>query len=128
MKSRENETNLTTKKHLLHGFMLISLMQLITTVDSFIISSSTRQSVFGSSWCGDGRKCKNGILMNNHSDENDIDIKKRSILNNTLLSVDTCVKLYERFVHDENSSDAQERIVFIDASWWHKGDLNGRAM
>jgi len=54
----------------------------------------------------------------------------KSIENQTLLSVKTCLDIY-RIMTNKSGKEIEKRInkvVFIDASWWHKGDLNGRKM
>lgn len=47
------------------------------------------------------------------------------ISDKTLVSVEECIQIHER-INDEINSDG--KAVFIDASWWHKGDLDGRKM
>jgi len=108
-------------------------VELASTADSFTISSL---GVARQSGCSLRQRCSNGqtyegaIPMNGAGNEqNGIDDPTtQSILNQALLSVDTCTKLHQKFLNNENGSNEQERIVFIDASWWHKGDWNGRKM
>ena len=47
----------------------------------------------------------------------------------TLLSVQECIKVHNAMKSNaiEKSGDGP-RAVFLDASWWHKGDLDGRKM
>ena len=47
----------------------------------------------------------------------------------TLLSVQQCLEAYSimKDREAEVNPDAS-KVVFLDASWWHKGNLNGRKM
>ena len=49
----------------------------------------------------------------------------------TLLSVETCINLHRNNIEYDISnkrSNKESKVVFVDASWWHKGSLNGRQM
>lgn len=46
---------------------------------------------------------------------------------NTLLSVQQCLKAYNAMKGVEGMGD-KPNLIFLDASWWHKGDLDGRKM
>ena len=61
-------------------------------------------------------------LNNDGNKEKTMDI----IGNQTLLSVETCINLHHNFQKDGQNEN--EKVVFIDASWWHKGNLDGRKM
>jgi hypothetical protein len=59
------------------------------------------------------------------SETNESDILK-TIDNHMLLSVDSCINLYNQY--QTFGKDMRSKLVFIDASWFHKGNLNGREM
>mmetsp|Transcript_3860 Transcript_3860/g.5253 ORF Transcript_3860/g.5253 Transcript_3860/m.5253 type:complete len:104 (+) Transcript_3860:114-425(+) len=46
---------------------------------------------------------------------------------NTLLNVDECLFAYKN-ANFQSRDQGGTRLVFIDASWWHKGNLNGREL
>ena len=48
------------------------------------------------------------------------------IENQTLLPVETCINLHQKCQKDEQNE--KNKVIFIDCSWWHKGNLNGRKM
>jgi len=45
----------------------------------------------------------------------------------TLLSVQECLDAYAVNAKEGGDTDIA-KVVFIDASWWHKGGMNGRQM
>ncbi len=52
-----------------------------------------------------------------------------SILRKTLLSVEECIQIYaanaERKKNEDKEGNRSEPIIFVDASWWHKGEYSG---
>ncbi len=49
----------------------------------------------------------------------------------SLLSMDECLEAFRKMKIRRNEFDTEpgaSNVVFIDASWWHKGSLNGRKM
>ncbi len=72
-------------------------------------------------------ECKKSSTLNFSSNNifSSSDVLK-TIDNETLLSVDTCISLYNQF--QTHGRDVKSKLVFIDASWFHKGNSNGREM
>ena len=65
--------------------------------------------------------------LNNHADsDNEEGSVIKTIEHQTLLSVETCINLHQHWLNDGQNWNS--KIVFVDASWWHKGNLNGRKM
>jgi len=51
-----------------------------------------------------------------------------SIEGDTMLSVKKCLDIYQALKTKINVADKTIPLKFIDSSWWHKGDLNGREL
>ena len=48
---------------------------------------------------------------------------------NTLVSVEECIRAHNTMKEQGSTlTEKDSKSVFVDASWWHKGDLNGRKM
>lgn len=68
------------------------------------------------------------LRRGSNADHSEIDFIKKSIENRSLVSVESCIGIYN-YLQDENrKEEADSNVIFIDASWWHKGDLDGRKM
>jgi hypothetical protein len=63
--------------------------------------------------------------LNNSNDDIDKAIPL-PIENQTLLSVEVCIDLHRKNCMPSNNK--RGNVIFVDASWWHKGDLDGRKM
>ncbi len=90
---------------------VLKLVSHIHTIHAFTITPlSTKATTFSS------------VMASKKSDLEHLEGK-------TLLSVQECIDSYNivKGIKDEEDPDAAN-VVFLDASWWHKGDLNGRKM
>ncbi len=52
-----------------------------------------------------------------------------NILTKTLLSIEECIQVYaanaEKEENNDKEGDENTPIMFVDASWWHKGEFSG---
>ena len=60
-------------------------------------------------------------------DDNDDHYHLDCLDGKNLVSVEECIDAY-RATRSMNGDNGGFGLKFIDGSWWHKGDLNGRAL
>lgn len=54
-------------------------------------------------------------------------LRMDSLKGKRFVSIAECLDLFQYQLKERKGSD-QNKLVFIDGSWWHKGNLNGRKM
>lgn len=80
------------------------------------------------------RKTRISMTLSSSDEYNDDDSFHqllKSIKGKTLLSVSECLNIFQssQVFQESNDEESDEsKVVFIDGSWWHKGDLNGREL
>lgn len=104
------------------SFFLFYLI--LGSMTNFASSFLTTSPLFGNHYSICSEKSSSYVFSEEYKNDNDSVIS--SIEHKTLLTVDTCIDLHRDLVLHEDAGEG--RIVFIDASWWHKGDLDGRKM
>ena len=106
--------------------MAASMVLLLLDVSNCIVNGFTNTNSIRSMLIQTPSIRSNTLKESNGIYSREVDFIRQSLENKTLVSVETCIEIHNYLQH--GIEKCCNKVIFIDASWWHKGDLDGRKM